>query len=191
MVYLLFDTALNEEYTRIQLQALYPLHSSLFEGTQDETLLDVAPYLFLIDAEFPEKVKNPLYRLDDVIYIETAAGLEELRTHFQQFIYRRVHQQAYYFRFWDARVFKKYADEQAGQSMELFFGPCEALLLDDAAKQGMLRYSLSRQKNIVISRLARNDFFASITIQSPTKPEQPVPSVTSDSSKPKRRFFIE
>ncbi len=99
MVYLLYDTALNEEYTRIQLQALYPSHSSLFEGTQDETLLDVAPYLFLIDADFLVKVKNPLYRLDDVMYLETTAGLEELRTHFQQFIYRRVHQQAYYFRF--------------------------------------------------------------------------------------------
>ncbi len=191
MVYLLYDTALNEEYTRIQLQALYPSHGSLFEGTQDETLLDVAPYLFLIDADFLVKVKNPLYRLDDVMYLETTAGLEELRTHFQQFIYRRVHQQAYYFRFWDARVFKKYADEQAGQSMESFFGLCEAFILDDDGQQGMLRYSLSRQKSIVISRLARNDFFASIPNPSPHKPEQPANSETSDSPKPKRRFFIE
>lgn len=191
MVYLLYDTALNEEYTRIQLQALYPVHGSLFEGTKDEALQDVAPFLFLIDAEFPEKVNAPLFRLDDVMYVETVATLEELRTHFQQFIYRHVHQQAYYFRFWDARVFRRYADEQAGQSMEAFFGPCEALILDDDAKQGMLRYSLSRQKNIMISRLARNDFFASITNQSPAKPEPDSSSSTTDSPKPKRRFFIE
>ena len=51
MTYLLYDTALNGDYTLVILRQQYPDSVSLFEGTKDESLADIAPYLFQIDGD--------------------------------------------------------------------------------------------------------------------------------------------
>lgn len=121
MVYILYDTALNGQYTLLLLQNAYPINQSLFKGTKDETLSDVAPYIFQVDDQLFEKINGPIVSLNAIVVLESPEKIDTLLSHFQQFIYTKINKQENYFRFWDARVLARFLPESNDEKRTDFF----------------------------------------------------------------------
>lgn len=130
MQYLLYDTAINELYTLLHLQQAYPQNESLFKGTEDASLLDVAPFFFTIDKPLPQELLlNVHISLQRLIIIETKKTLEETCKHFRAFIYQKIKGQNHYFRFWDAQVMKKYLPSCEEWQLQAFLEGIKTILL--------------------------------------------------------------
>ena len=121
MLYIIYDSALNELPGLIALQQLYPTHRSLFKGTKDEMLNDVAPYLFEVGDDFLEKINGLDVPLEGLLVVESDRELEKVCQHFQRFIYQTVNKREYFFRFWDARVLQKFLPTCEESQLKMFF----------------------------------------------------------------------
>lgn len=189
MVYIIYDTALNGQYTLLQLQESYPVNDSLFAGSRDEALTDVAPYVIRIDADFKTKLQGPLISLHQLIFVETEDSLTQVIQHFQPFIYKKREDKEYFFRFWDARVLSKFLSNESLLNPERFFGASKALLIEDA--DDLLRFELNRKNKVFATRIPAGSFFEQIQ-SGPNHPEQNSESLKAEQpAKPKRRFFVE
>lgn len=146
MKYILYDTALNGPYTLLLLQKKYPVMLSLFAGTKDESLSEVAPYLVTVDDMLSELETEPLVSLRAIVHIETAAGIQTLATHLQQFIYGQTNGRDYFFRFWDARVLQKYLPRLDAERVAVFFECIDSVTLTDETAGTLHRYSFRREK---------------------------------------------
>jgi hypothetical protein len=132
MKYLIYDCALNGLYTLIRLQQTYPVNVSLFKGTRDEVLFDVAPHIFLVDDKIKEKLGNDEdISLKQILIVESDQPLKVLHDHFKEFIYQKVNKRISYFRFWDPRVLKKFLPSCSDLQLKLFFAPIRRFLLED------------------------------------------------------------
>lgn len=130
MQYLLYDTAINELYSLLQLQQTLPQYESLFKGTDDENLLDVAPFIFSIDEPLPQTIlSNSNISLQHIILLESKKTLEDICKHFREFIYQKVNGQNHYFRFWDARVMKKYLSSCEEWQLQAFLEDIKTVIL--------------------------------------------------------------
>lgn len=107
MRYLCYDTALNGEYTLIQLLKLYPNNRSLFAGTDDEKIWDAAPWLFELKNNVFDLSKDALIKLDHVIIFESNEDVKNVCDYLQTKMYIKDGGRDYYFRIWDARVLLK------------------------------------------------------------------------------------
>ena len=146
MNYLIYDTALNGLYTLTQLQQQYPANRSLFKGTKDESLVDVAPYVFLVN-EVSEKILNDAdVSLKCVLVIETPLNLEMVAGHFREFIYQKVRGRECYFRFWDARVLKKFLPTCNDIQLNYFFRNINSISLPDDDPAFVLQYRVQRSR---------------------------------------------
>ncbi len=121
MIYIIYDTAINGPYTLMLLQNAYPVNQSLFKGTKDETLSDVAPYLFQVDDKLFLKINDPIASLANIAVLESAEKINDLLAHFQQFIYHKINKQENYFRFWDARVLSRFLPAAPENKLIAFF----------------------------------------------------------------------
>ena len=121
MLYVIYDSSLNGLPGLIALQQLFPEHRSLFKGTKDETLVDVAPYLFTVGEDFSERIHGLDLSLEALLVIESDRDIEKLTTHFQRFIYQTVNKREYFFRFWDARVLQKFLPTCEESQLRMIF----------------------------------------------------------------------
>jgi len=121
MLYIIYDSALNGLPGLIALQHLFPVHCSLFRGTRDEMLSDVAPYLFLVVEDFTQRISGLDVPLEGLLVMESERELEKLAAHFQRFIYQTVNKKEYFFRFWDARVLQKFLPTCEESQLIMFF----------------------------------------------------------------------
>lgn len=188
MRFLLYDTALNGEYTWVLLQKQYPVNMSLFKGTRDERLYDVAPHVFQVDAHVPEKISGPLVSLQNKVVMVTHSHLEELVKHLQQFIYKQVNGREHYFRFWDARVLKPYLEECSTAQAARLFGPVEAFLLKEEHQQQAMQYRL-KGTTLQALPLDATYLFEETTPVQPAAPQTGT-GVQQNRQKPGRSFFI-
>lgn len=121
MIYIIYDTALNGPYTLMLLQNTYPVNRSLFTETKDAVLSDVAPYLFLVDENLFKKINGPSVSLEAIVIVESDERINDLLSHFQQFIYENKNGKEYFFRFWDARVLERFLPVYAEVKRHTFF----------------------------------------------------------------------
>lgn len=128
MSYFLYDAAVNGLYTLLYLQQNLPVHQCLFKGTKDETLIDVAPHLFKVKDEQVEW-KNAELSLKEIVVIESSVELSILAQHLKQFIYQQFEGRECYFRFWDARVLKKFLTNCSRCQLRVFFGPIDSFTI--------------------------------------------------------------
>lgn len=182
MHFLLYDTAINGEYTWALLQKHYPCNMSLFKGTRDERLYDVAPHLFQADALVKEKISGPLVSLKNIVTITTPVRLEELGKHLQCFLYKQVNGREHYFRFWDARVLKQYLENCTPTQATLFFGPVEAFMIQEEHQQNAIQYRL-KGTTVQIQQLEE-------TTPVPSKEQQKEADTQENTQKTRRSFFI-
>ena len=140
--YLIYDAALNGTYTLLMLQKHYPKHRCLFKGTKDETLVDVAPHIFLID-DSGEKLKDEIeLSLKELVTIESIQDIDTVKDHFKEFIYQDVNRRECFFRFWDPRVLKKFLPMCTEIQLKMFFRPVTALIMADENDSEVVRYTL-------------------------------------------------
>lgn len=104
MKYLCYDSALNEEYTLIQLMQRYPKHISLFAGTDDEGIWDAAPWLFPLNNNPFDLKKDAMVQIQRCIVFETKEPLKNMLDYLQSKIYIKEKEQDKFFRIWDAKV---------------------------------------------------------------------------------------
>jgi len=190
MTYLIYDTALNGDYTRIILHQEYPNAVSLFEGTKDEALSDIAPYIFEIDNQFVQKVTTrPLIELEGAIVIETGEKLPDLAEHLRTFIYQTIKGRECYFRFWDGRILRKFLPTCSKEQITAFFGPMEVLTMRDTNPAMAVQYRQERGKLLTLNMPAAN-YFGGIE-QQMDKPSDTVQSSPPDqASQRKLRKFL-
>ncbi|MCH5720989.1 DUF4123 domain-containing protein [Niabella hibiscisoli] len=121
MIYLCYDTALNEEYTLVKLLQKYPDYISLFKGTDDENIWDAAPYLFEVKDNFYELRKDAFIQLDHCILFETNETKEEVCRFLQYYMYKKMGDRIAYVRVWDARVLTKHLAGWEEKEKQQFF----------------------------------------------------------------------
>jgi len=158
MNYLIYDAAINGSYTLLMLQKHYTQYRCLLKGTKDEVLADVAPYIFLID-DAGEKLKDEIeLSLKELISIESAQDIDVLTDHFKQFIYQNVNGRECYFRFWDARVLKKFLPLCTEVQLRMFFRPLSAIFMEDENGQEVICYTV-QYSSLFTSKAIKNGVF--------------------------------
>ena len=203
--YLLYDPALNGDYTQLILQQQYPTHRSLFAGTKDEGLDDVAPFIFQIDGQFGQKiVQQPLIELKASVFVHAKGPLEAVAAHFRPFIYQKLKGREFYFRFWDARVLIKFLPTCDKEQIRTFFEDLDSLtMVEEMSSEEARRYTHDYGR-LLITKVPLNtilgDNRAAMPAEaSPTAPTaaKPVESTASapaadEPEKPvkKRRTFL-
>ncbi|MEP7171303.1 MAG: DUF4123 domain-containing protein, partial [Bacteroidota bacterium] len=104
MIYLVSDPLINGDFAQMMLKKVFPSHLSLFKGTPDEPLDNVAPYLFTIDRHPVTALETyPGARLKAFIIVECDLYLGDIQIFFRNRIYVTKEGKKYYFRCWDGR----------------------------------------------------------------------------------------
>ncbi len=153
MIYILYDTALNGPYTFMLLQKEYPVYQSLFQGTKDETLSDVAPYLFVTDNSLYEKISGPLVSLKALVIIQSDEDIKIVCSHLQKFIYRKTNGRESYFRFWDARVLRRFLPACSPEELIAFFDGIRSFSIIEEDNKTAERFSLYRYNLLESTRV--------------------------------------
>ena len=123
---------------------------SLYKGRAEEDLSAIAPFLVQVDSNTLDWISGDLWPDPWGIFMLADVTLEQLRTHFRQFlIVRGPADESWYFRFYDPRVFSKYIDTCTADEVAEFFGPVLAFAITDLATYGvrvLTRAATSTQK---------------------------------------------
>ncbi|MEO6541850.1 MAG: DUF4123 domain-containing protein [Ferruginibacter sp.] len=187
MIYLLYDTALNGPYTLMLLQNAYPDNQSLFKGTKDEMLSDVAPYLFCVDEHLFEKVNDPASSMQALVVFESAERTAGLLMHFQQFIYQKINGQENYFRFWDARVLSRFLPACDDKKLLDLFDGITAFYCPDKKNERAEKHMIKRGKLQTMDSALSELFVLGNAGQLELQDGDPVPN--EEHKKTKRKFF--
>lgn len=145
-MYLLYDTALNGLFTQHLLQQAYPINCSLFKGTPDEHLFDVAPYVFKIDNLLIQKINHTETSLNQSIVVESAQSLTGLYEHFKSYFYTKINGKQHFFRFWDARVLSRFLLQSTTEQHNSFFSEVDCFCIPNFEKEDFTKYYLHRGK---------------------------------------------
>lgn len=195
MRFLCYDTALNEEYTLIQLVHRYPHHASLFRGTDDEGIWDAAPYLFEVTSDFYSlRQESALIRLDHCMLLETEEPLDEVIRFLQGFVYQAGDAGPVYSRIWDPRVLLKEFGEWKEKDRHLFFGFFDCFYTECTGEAFLDRWKPDGSRQLMAERVRKAAIFpeneATITEVIPDE-KQEEPAAIPEAPPKRRRFFIE
>jgi hypothetical protein len=138
MLYIVYDSALNGLSGLIALQHRFPVHRSLFKGTKDEMLIDVAPYLFHVEEDFLQKIEGLDIPLEGLLVVESNKELDKVCEHLQRFIYQTINKREYFFRFWDSRVLLKFLPTCEESQLKMFFDGVKSYTLK--TEQGIKQF---------------------------------------------------
>lgn len=153
MKYLFFDTAVNGYYTLICLKNELPVWKPLM-SEQEKILDDVAPFIFKLEEDAWQIIlKNDLASLKKIIFLQTNESITELQGHFQKFAVQTIKGRQFYFRFWEADVFKKFVNTCNAKQLKDFFGPVKAFVCADENGTSSLQYSFNGTK-LMIEKIA-------------------------------------
>jgi pSer/pThr/pTyr-binding forkhead associated (FHA) protein len=142
-LYALLDAACEPSVLKVLFESKEQ-YQSLFDGITGAQLTHFAPYLVRVPAESPllEKLVEQGWGKNWGIYLTSAESLQNLRTHFRQFLMVQMPggEQAY-FRFYDPRVLRVYLPTCTFQESDQFFGPVRNYLMEDEEPDTLLQFS--------------------------------------------------
>ncbi len=209
MIYLCYDTALNEEYTLVKLLQKYPDYISLFKGTDDENIWDAAPYLFEVKDNFYELRKDAFIQLDHCILFETNETKEEVCRFLQYYMYKKTGDRTAYVRVWDARVLTKHLPAWDEKQRAKFFEFFKAVYTESEDKERLDKWQLGRFNKLVAEQVLKtavlgewvdslvdvNSKSATVTGKGPQVMSEAVAEASSaetvNQPPKRRRFFID
>ncbi|MBC7829322.1 MAG: DUF4123 domain-containing protein [Chitinophagaceae bacterium] len=172
MKYFCFDTAINGTFTLLLLQKEYPGQQCLFHETNDAGIWDAAPWLFVTENNVFEQINHPLASLHHTVFFESPETIDDLRQHLQSFIYKKIEDKEYFFRFWDARVLLNYLSGCSQTQLEAFYGePIDSIYVEDENKDQLLRLQINRKNKLEKGLITKKAFFENKSIAG--KEEQP------------------
>lgn len=147
-VYAILDTARNEKIYSALLDWKGEF-CCLYRGQMAETLAHVAPYLVKLDQDsaFTKQVISSGWGDSWGIFVQSTAGLRELRKHFRQFlIVYNEKAESLYFRYYDPRVLRVFLPTCDAQQLFLLFGPVGRFCVEDEDNNVLNEYSLANRK---------------------------------------------
>ncbi len=144
MYYAIFDAARLEEMpARLFELEDEPEYISLFFGTSQEELFDVAPYLIRLEPNSPFLA----WWMDEGlgqswgIFFTSDADIDELLTHFQGLLkVQDPEGKELYFRYYDPRVLRVFLPTCEAGELGQMFGPVESFLVEDKQAKFFLRF---------------------------------------------------
>lgn len=211
MKYFCYDTALNEEYTLIQLMQKYPRHTNLFAGTDDERIWDAAPWLFELNSNPYELKGQNLIQLKYCIVFETKEPVKSVLDYLHSKIYINENGQDRFFRIWNAKILVNSIKTWCANHVSDFFNVFDAFYTesdDDAyldkwfqsvfGKIGSLKVLKSEALPLIKSEEELDREYEALhqqkkaipapQPQTEKAPEQIIESIAEE--KPKRRRFL-
>jgi hypothetical protein len=143
MKYLIYDTALNGLPTLMILQKYYAVNQSLFKGTKDEALIEASPWLFLVDSEQDENLSAETdLSMEFTLQVEFVGDIHTLSVHLKKFIYQMIDGREYFFRFYDARVLRRFLPTCDEDQLIEFFGPVKYFITEGDGPGEPIQFSL-------------------------------------------------
>lgn len=195
MQYLFFDAAVNGYYALTLLKEAFQTWLPLMPA-EEKIAEDVAPFIFEAD----HGQLSSFFQLNTVAYREivlftSAAALQEVQTHFSQFVIQEIKGRPFYFRFWSASVFKKFIESCNAEQLKSFFGPVQRFVCPDEHASLSIAYSLDGDRlSVTRAESNTNTTNAVNTGQAAQRlpgDNNPVTEITVElnSRKPARKFF--
>ena len=192
MRYLCFDTALNEDYTLLQLRSHFPIQQCLFERTKDAALWDVAPWLFQVQGPvFSLFASDELISLKRTVIFESPLPLPELCSFLQDYIYHTEAGKEYFFRFWDGAVLAAYLESCSPSQITLFFDKALSGIICDAGKneEELIHFFLSENGRL-IKKVIKKKVLDGQETDAVAAEAMPANTPETAEKKP-RRFFLD
>lgn len=150
MRYLIYDTALNGLPTLLVLQKYYTVNQSLFKGTKDEALIEASPWLFRVDSEQDGNLSEEMdLSMLFTLQFDSAGDIHALSTHLRKFIYQVIDGREYFFRFYDARVLKKFLPTCDEEQVLEFFGPIDQFMIGGDTENEVIQF---RQEHGILKK---------------------------------------
>lgn len=135
--------------------------SSLYKGKSEQTLAEVAPYLFACDWSSPlaHWILNEGWTLAHGYFIQSTVSFEELHKHLRKFLIVQDEKgKQLYFRFYDPRVLRIFLPTCDNVQISEFFGPVKHFIVEGDSKDEAIQFShedgILRQKKMAAKELA-------------------------------------
>jgi hypothetical protein len=140
---------------------LEPNGLSLYKGMSEESLSDVAPYVFPFGgsegfaAWLVAKGRGKSWG----VFIETTVSIDEIHRHLRKFLMVRTEDgRELYFRFYDPRVLRIFLGTCSPSQLSELFGPVAHYAAEDENPAFMLVFTLGAQ-GLETQRVPRTDYF--------------------------------
>lgn len=118
-------------------------HKSLYEGTEGERLMAVAPYLVLLPrgSSFLETIVRGGWGESWGIFLTCHEPFEGVRKHLRHFLTVQLEGgDPVYFRFYDPRVLRDFVPTCTSEEVRAFFGPIRGFYLESKDPGTLLRF---------------------------------------------------
>ena len=158
--FLLLDAARVEDNISIARQ-LNSSNISLYRGTIDDELNDIAPFLFTYNdnSEFATWYFKNGWGNSWGLIIESEYPIEETLNHFQKIlIVKTEDDQEIYFRFYDPRVLRIFLPTCDEKQLREFFGPIEQFICEDEDPAFALVFSFEKN-TLKTQRITKESLF--------------------------------
>lgn len=117
----------------------------LFQGSSEEDLSDVAPYLVALkpESDLTQWIFGEGWGASWGIHLVTTASLDEVRAHLRRFlmVLDPLGKQLY-FRLYDPRVLRVFLPTCDAEQLKMLFGPIDAFLVENEDPATALAFSL-------------------------------------------------
>lgn len=120
-----------------------PAHDSLYRGRSEESMSEVAPYIFQFDAkaDFGKWYMEKGWGDSWGVMLRSPLPLQELHKHFRKFLLVKTEDgQELYFRFYDPRVLRIFLPTCDKEQVTEFFGFINYFLMEDEDPDYALRF---------------------------------------------------
>jgi hypothetical protein len=155
MKYLCYDSAINGEYTLIQLMHRYPKHINLFSGTDDERIWDAAPWLFELNSNPYELRGQSMIQVEHCIIFETNEPVKNVLEYLQSKIYIKENGQDKYFRIWDARVLLKHIQFWNQDELNDFFSVFNNCYIENEDPDSLNKWQWKRGNQVEAIKISK------------------------------------
>ena len=167
------------------LQQEYKSQVSLFKDTSDEGIWDVAPWIFEIgENNLYKKWEDPNVSLKRCLIFETKMNLQDVKTHLQQFIYKKIDGVTFFNRFWDAKILKQQIERFETDELLNFFDDIDAIYMKEESGMQFLKIVIDKRNRHSKQLVGEETLFTQIKGEVVTTAE-------TDSKKQTRKFFTE
>jgi len=144
-------------------KALNANNVSLYKGRSEETLVDVAPFLFTFNNQnsFGQWYYENGWGNAWGLLLKTEIAFEDVQRHFRKFLLVKTEDDIeLYFRFYDPRVLRIFLPTCNSNQLKEFFGPISYFICEDEDSEFGIKFWLENYE-LCSTRQNKKDLFAS------------------------------
>lgn len=140
---------------------------TLYSAKNQNTLLNVSPYLFNYESETEFSKWHAVNGWGNSwgVYILCFSDFESLHKHFRKFIIIKTEDgEEMYFRFYDPRVLRVFLPTCDVDQLKEFFGPVKAYLMEDEDSEFGLIFTLNESNILVTQQISKDEFEKALSL---------------------------